>query len=122
MLELIDGCFFLEDKKILDHCSFALSPGECAVIWGLNGVGKSSFLDVLSGFIKLEADAGQVLLNKKNSLDWEIKKKSEYLAYLSQSQMVLFDDSVRDLLKILDPLEQLIDSLARDFNILNLLE
>jgi hypothetical protein len=42
------------------------------------------------------------------------------LAYLSQNQEVLFDDSVRELLKILDPLEILIEKLACDFKIFHL--
>lgn len=85
-------------------------------------MGKSSFLDVLSGFIKLEKNKGEVLLNKKNILNWDVKKKSEYLAYLSQSQDVLFDELVRELLKVVDPEEKLIESLGKEFNVLNLLD
>lgn len=122
MLELINGCFFLEERKILNNISLSLSPGECVVIWGLNGVGKSSLLDILSGWRTLGSSQGEVLLNQKNMRDWAPKERAGILAYLAQSQEVLFDDSVRELLKILDPLELLIERLAGDFKIFNLLD
>lgn len=47
----------LAGRRILSDISFAVQPGECAALLGVNGAGKTSCLRVLSGF--LVPDSGQ---------------------------------------------------------------
>jgi ATP-binding cassette subfamily F protein uup len=48
----------IEGKKLLDNFSYTFKKGERIGIIGRNGVGKSTFLNVLSG--KLAADSGEI--------------------------------------------------------------
>ena len=48
---------FYGDKKIVKHLTCKFKQGNIYVIKGANGAGKSSLLDVLSGFQAYEAEA-----------------------------------------------------------------
>lgn len=49
------------DNKILSDVSLRLAEGRISVLMGTNGAGKTSLLNILSGYLK--ADAGQIRLN-----------------------------------------------------------
>ncbi len=50
-----------QEKNVLDNLSLTIKPGESIGISGNNGAGKSTFINLLSGF--LEADSGQIKLD-----------------------------------------------------------
>lgn len=51
------------DKKILDDVSFAVKPGEIAVLLGQSGVGKSTMLRVLSNLESI--DSGSLMIEEQ---------------------------------------------------------
>lgn len=55
--------FFSEkkEKKILDHISISIKPGELVALIGGSGAGKSTFMDTINGF--RPATEGTVLVN-----------------------------------------------------------
>ena len=50
-----------QEKNVLNNLSLSIKPGESIGISGNNGAGKSTFINLLSGF--LEADSGQIKLD-----------------------------------------------------------
>ncbi len=118
-LSLINALVKIGGRHLLDHIYLDLNPGECVVIWGLNGVGKSSLLDVLSGWRGL--DQGAVFLNGENIKNLTIKTRANYLAYLTQESKVLFDDQVLELLKIFKVDLKIINHWAEILKVKNLL-
>jgi len=56
------------DKKVLDHVSFDVMPGETVCILGRSGVGKSVSLALLMGFLK--ADSGRVIAAGQDITDF----------------------------------------------------
>lgn len=54
-----DVCFSYGKRRILNKLSFTAQPGECVVLAGSNGSGKSTALSILAGVLR--ADAGEVL-------------------------------------------------------------
>ena len=50
--------------RVLKRISMHVSSGEIVTIIGANGAGKTTLLNTISGLVK--ADAGDILLNKKN--------------------------------------------------------
>jgi ABC-type bacteriocin/lantibiotic exporter with double-glycine peptidase domain len=80
-------------KDILQNLNFSINKGDCLGIWGESGVGKSTFLDVLMGF--LEPTEGFILidnakLNKNNIDSWRSK-----ISYVPQD-VYLLDLSIAD--------------------------
>jgi ABC-type multidrug transport system fused ATPase/permease subunit len=73
--------------KILNQANLLLLKGECTIILGENGSGKSTFLNILSSLIK--PSSGQVLVDEKiniheNKLCW-LKK----ISYVQQDVFLL---------------------------------
>ncbi len=63
-------------RMLFEHLSFALAPGEAALVTGPNGAGKSSLIRVAAGLLRpiagaVEGDAARALLSEATSLDEE---------------------------------------------------
>ncbi len=63
-------------RMLFEHVSFALAPGEAALVTGPNGAGKSSLIRVAAGLLRPAAgavvgDAARALLSEAASLDEE---------------------------------------------------
>lgn len=71
--------------KILDDIDLNIIKGNCVLIVGDNGSGKSSFLDLMSGLLK--PDTGQVLIDGKINID---KIKFCWLKKISYVQQDIF--------------------------------
>lgn len=52
MVELQDICFSYGRKRILKNLSFSVAPGECVVLAGPNGTGKSTAVSILTGVLR----------------------------------------------------------------------
>jgi heme exporter protein A len=62
---------------LFEHLSFALVPGEAALVTGPNGAGKSSLIRVAAGLLRpavgaVEGDAARALLSEAASLDEDL--------------------------------------------------
>ena len=55
-----------DGNNILNNISFNVKEGEIIGLLGANGVGKTTFLKLLSGLI--EPDDGEILVLEKNPL------------------------------------------------------
>jgi len=63
LIEIENVCFKYPDQEtyVLDNLSLNIKPGESIGISGRNGVGKSTFINLLSGFFR--ADSGTIKLD-----------------------------------------------------------
>lgn len=59
LLQMREVTKVLDGRTVLDGLSWALKPGECAVVLGPSGSGKSVFMQTLLGF--MEPDQGRVV-------------------------------------------------------------
>lgn len=79
-----DLTIFYGDKKVVEHLTYQFKQGNIYVIKGANGAGKSSLLDVLSGFQTYEAESFlindipfselQVLHYRKNCISYALQQ------------------------------------------------
>lgn len=60
MIELLDISFSYGRKKILNNLSVSVRAGECVVLAGANGSGKSTALSVMAGVLRPSAGSVQV--------------------------------------------------------------
>ncbi|WP_320042082.1 ABC transporter ATP-binding protein [uncultured Desulfobacter sp.] len=82
-------------KAALKNISLKISPGEILCLLGPNGVGKTTFLKTILGF--LEPIEGEVRIEGKNIRSWPKKKLARYVGYIPQAHASPFPFSVMDI-------------------------
>lgn len=94
-IQLEDICFCYKgtDKTVLNKINLSISKGKCIGIIGDTGSGKSTLIDLISGF--LYPNEGSILidgerLDSNNILEWRSK-----IAYVPQ-KITLNDSSVKE--------------------------
>lgn len=63
MLEVQNLSIARDAREILSDVSFSVGAGDCVVIRGQNGVGKSTILSAIMGFEDVEVVKGDILLD-----------------------------------------------------------
>lgn len=79
MIEVKNLSKYYGTKKAVDHLSFTIEEGEIVGFLGRNGAGKSTTMNMLTGYLALSA--GSVEIDGKSMIDSpeEVKKKIGYL-------------------------------------------
>jgi len=85
-----------DNKVVLENLDLEINPYETVAFIGKTGSGKSSIVNLLLGFIVPES--GEVLINGKNYLDYNMKNIREKVGYVTQSSF-LFSDSIYNNIK-----------------------
>lgn len=86
---------YYKDLNILQDVNLVAQKGKITTILGANGVGKSTLLKAVFGFLK--PNAGQVLLEEKNILRTPTYKRIQKgLAYIPQQPGIFRDMTVEE--------------------------
>ena len=70
----------------LGPVSLALHTGECATLVGANGSGKSSILEAVAGFLRVESGSIRVVGKKVSESDAEIEPWQRGIGWLGQQR------------------------------------
>jgi ABC-type multidrug transport system fused ATPase/permease subunit len=82
-------------KKIFDNINIKINKGDQVLLLGKSGIGKSTFLDILVGF--LQPKLGKVLIdNKYNILSYDKLWKSK-IGYVSQNNFLSNDSLINNI-------------------------
>ncbi|MEY2628892.1 MAG: hypothetical protein RL066_708 [Actinomycetota bacterium] len=77
----------------LSQINVKAMPGKVTALVGASGSGKSTFINLVIGFLR--PSKGQVLLDNQNMGDLDMREVRKYVSMVPQ-ESVLFDGSVRD--------------------------
>jgi ABC-type bacteriocin/lantibiotic exporter with double-glycine peptidase domain len=80
-------------KRVLEIEDLEIRRGERIIIMGKSGSGKSTFLDLLAGFVK--PSEGDILLDGKSLYDYDLYKWRSMLGFLPQEPFV-FDGTLEE--------------------------
>lgn len=94
ILEIINLSCGYKNKCILKNINLQINDGEILCILGPNGVGKTTFLKTILGFLKLQS--GEILLNGMKINNWSNVKLAKVLAYVPQAHTPPFPYKVLD--------------------------
>lgn len=95
ILQVKKGTFSYDKRKILKDISFDLKEEEVMSILGPNGVGKTTLLRCLMGFLKW--DMGKALLFGKDINKYAEKELWENLSYVPQVKKSVFSYGVLEM-------------------------
>lgn len=87
VLNIKNVSFFYKNTstKILDNVNFNINKGECILILGENGSGKSTFLNIISGLVK--PNAGEILIDNNINI---YENKSNWFKEINYVQQDIF--------------------------------
>ena len=80
-----------KDEKVLEKINLDISSGEFIAVIGKTGVGKSTFLNLLTGI--LEPTEGDILINDK-SIKGNHENLRNFIGFVPQN-IYLFDDTIK---------------------------
>lgn len=110
----------VDNRTILENISFTINKGEKVAIWGENGSGKTSIINLLLGFI--HPSKGSILIDEINLKDIDIDSYRDNIRVVTQHTK-LFNRSIYE---NVDPQniyrEQEIIDLLKEFNIESFLQ
>lgn len=90
-VDIRNVCKCYNDKKVLDNVSFVCESGECTVIMGASGCGKTTLLRIIMGLEK--ADYGEIIFGNdapvKFSAVFQEDRLFENLTVMQNITMVL---------------------------------
>ena len=117
--------YAINEKRILEDISIEILPGEICTVIGPNGSGKSTLLKIISGDIKSKSK--RVYYEDIRLTEISLKKRALIRSVMSQSQAIMFDYTVKDVLsmgwlgfqldKDLDKYEILLKKIVKDCDI-----
>lgn len=105
--------FFYSNNKIFENLNLFIKERSKIAIIGKNGAGKTTFADLLCGFVK--ANNGDIFIGNQKIGENDYINFSSYLVKLEQSP-IIFDDTLKNnllLAKNNASEEELIDSLKK---------
>ncbi len=85
-----------EGKQVLQNISFSAKTGEVIALVGESGVGKSTLIDLISGYHF--ASSGEVKIDGHNIHDLNLRKLRQQIAVVPQ-EVVLFNDTIKTNIK-----------------------
>ncbi len=85
--------------KIFENLSLKVAAGECLVVAGESGCGRSTLLQLLAGVI--QPDTGRVLIDDQDVTSFDLQEISEYVGYLPQKTQ-MFEGSLLENVSVFD--------------------
>ncbi len=93
MIKVEQAGFYYDNSDFLFRdLSFEIKTGETLSILGANGIGKTTFLRCMLGFLKLKE--GKMLLNGKNTKQMQPTEFWKLVSYVPQAKQLVFGYSV----------------------------
>ena len=98
-IEFKNVYFKYENKNILENVSFIAKKNQITAIIGETGAGKTTILNLLLGFYKI--DKGEITVDKNNLYDYEIENRNKIITVVNQKTF-LFNMSIKENLSLIN--------------------
>lgn len=82
-------------KNVVDDVSLTIEEGKITSFIGPNGAGKSTVLSMMSRLLK--RDAGEVIIDGKDVLEWDNKELAKKVSILKQANNINIKLTIREL-------------------------
>lgn len=83
---------YTEGKKVLNNVTFSINKGEKVALIGETGAGKTTIINLILGFYKV--NSGNILFDGKNMNDISLESIRKNISFIQQNPY-LFDDTIK---------------------------
>jgi iron complex transport system ATP-binding protein len=83
LLEVRDVTYGYPGNVVLNSVGFSADSGEFVVLMGVNGVGKSTLIDILAGL--RASNSGEIFLRGRALHAWTARERSRRVSHLPQA-------------------------------------
>ena len=90
-IEFRDVSFNFDTKKVIDHVSFTVQPGQTVAVMGPTGGGKTTLINLLARFY--DVSEGEILVDDCNVKEWKLQQLRGGIGTATQD-VFLFSDTV----------------------------
>ena len=95
ILEVKNGCFSYGHREVLKNVSFDLEERKIMTVLGPNGVGKTTLLKCIMGFLRW--DSGETVIAKRNLKEYSDKELWREISYVPQAKQGVFSYGVLEM-------------------------
>ena len=88
-IEFRDVSFNFDTKKVIDHVSFTVQPGQTVAVMGPTGGGKTTLINLLARFY--DVSEGEILVDDCNVKDWKLQQLRGGIGTATQDVFLLSD-------------------------------
>jgi len=85
---------------LIKAATFSINPGECIVMIGTSGSGKTTMIKIIAGILK--PAVGSIRIDGASISDWQKEELGQYIGYLPQD-VELFPGTIRENIARMDP-------------------
>ncbi len=83
---------YIEGKQVLNSVTFAINRGEKVALVGETGAGKTTIINLILGFYKV--NSGNILFDGKNMNDISLESIRKNVSFIQQNPYI-FDDTIK---------------------------
>lgn len=95
ILEVKNGCFSYGHREVLKNVSFDLEERKIMTVLGPNGVGKTTLLKCIMGFLRW--DSGETVIAQRNLKEYSDKELWREVSYVPQAKQGVFSYGVLEM-------------------------
>lgn len=108
-IEFRDVCLAFDDKLILDRINLTIRRGECKIILGRSGGGKSTIIRLVLGLLK--PDSGRILIDGEDVTDYS---EAEMMSVRQKIGMVFQEGALFDSISVYENVAYRLREQGRD--------
>ncbi|PYR32221.1 MAG: ABC transporter, partial [Acidobacteria bacterium] len=98
LVHLHNVSFAYGDRRVLDHLSLQLDPGERVAVIGANGAGKTTLLKVVGGLLRVHA--WSVRTDGADVAEIPRRRIARLVASVPQELVIPFSFTVREMVEL----------------------
>jgi Fe-S cluster assembly ATP-binding protein len=104
LLEIVDLSVRIGDKQVLKDFNLRIGTGETHVLFGPNGTGKTTLLNVIAGIPRYSVDSGSILFKGKDITHMTMDERARLgIGMAFQRPPAIRGLKLKDLIKIINP-------------------
>ncbi|NMB85633.1 MAG: ATP-binding cassette domain-containing protein, partial [Methanothrix sp.] len=104
LLEIVDLSASIGNKQVLKNFNLKIGSGETHALFGPNGTGKTTLLNVIAGIPRYKVDGGRIVFKGKDITNMSMDERARLgIGMAFQRPPAIRGLRLKDLIRIINP-------------------